>query len=235
MRARIRGSGSHEDVVSLKTFALIVRRPDIDREEFRRHYEEIHSPLALPLLEGLVRYVKYHLTEEVHGEAGFDVLSGFWYWSADAAMATVGRVEAPEGEAIRADELTFMDKERNTFFAVVEEPRIGSDEGGEGAEHSFVLVKAPEGEARGYLRSFDERAWPGLVGAFATPDFALHHRVLGAGEPSAYDLVTQVRSKEPPDSAALATWAAAEEARGARVVAVRTRQFETETPWEVPG
>jgi len=223
--------------VLLKTFALIVRRPDLPRDEFRRHYEEEHSPLALPLLEGLVRYVKYHVCEELHGPAHFDVISGFWYWSADAAMATVARVEGPEGEAIRADELSFMDKERNTFFAVAEEPRVGTseDEGGEGSEHVFVLVKAPGDGARPYLRSFDERAWPGLVEALGTPAFVLHHRVLGAGEPSAWDLVTQIRGKERPDPAALARWAAGEQEAGAQVAVVRTQLHETGTPWEMPA
>ena len=149
-------------------------------------------------------------------------------------MATVERVDAPEGEPIRADEITFMDKERNTFFAAHAELRLEGEEGGEGAEHTFVLVKAPDAETRGYLRAFDDGAWPGLVSVFGTPEFALHHRALGAGEPTAYDLVLQFRSKDAVDTAALARWCAGEEAKGAHVVAVRTRLYETETPWEMP-
>jgi len=31
----------------VKTIALIKRKPGLSREEFIRHYEEVHAPLAL--------------------------------------------------------------------------------------------------------------------------------------------------------------------------------------------
>ncbi len=115
----------------IKTFALIVRRPDHTRKAFREHYEEIHAPTALPLTHGLARYVRYHLEEELHGTPIFDVITAFWYPSAKEAAATIASIDSPEGEAVRADELTFMDKERNVILPVTPEQRRGGDEGDE--------------------------------------------------------------------------------------------------------
>ena len=58
----------------IRTLSLLKRREDLDREAFRRHYEERHVPLALPLLDGLVHYARHHVVREVRGPIGFDVL-----------------------------------------------------------------------------------------------------------------------------------------------------------------
>ena len=44
----------------IRTLSLIKRRPDITRDAFREHYETVHAPLALPFMDGLERYVRYH-------------------------------------------------------------------------------------------------------------------------------------------------------------------------------
>jgi uncharacterized protein (TIGR02118 family) len=230
----------------LKTFALIVRRPDLEREEFRRHYEEIHSPLALPLLEGTVRYVKYHLLEDLSGRADFDVISGFWYASPEAAVAAMRRFDGPEGVPIREDEQTFMDTARNTFFVVSEVDRQGNDagadvgtdvgevEGGQGSDQCFVFVKAPALERDAYLEGFDVRASERLRDAFRRPGFVLTHQVLGAPD-AAWDRVLQVRTVAATRPEGVAEWTAQEEGMGATVLVVRTRLYETVTPWDLPG
>lgn len=218
----------------LKTLALIVRRPDWEREAFRRHYEEVHSPLALPALEGLVRYVKYHLEADLHGRARFDVISAFWFADVEAAMATLRRLEGPAGDAIRRDERSFMHRERNVSFAVGERALADGEEGGAGSRQAFVLLKAPGDGVEGYVGGFAGRAWPGLAAAFGAPRFALVHRSLSLAEPPPFDLVLQLREDADCDARALAAWAAEEEARGARVLAVRTRLHETDTLWEAP-
>ena len=66
--------------------ALIVRRPDIDRREFRDHYEDIHAPLALPYMKGLRAYQRNHIQVALDGvEPPFDVLSQFAYESVESA------------------------------------------------------------------------------------------------------------------------------------------------------
>ena len=56
--------------------AAIARHPALDRDSFRAHYEQQHVPLALPLLEGLTRYVRNHVVASLAGDSpGFDVLT----------------------------------------------------------------------------------------------------------------------------------------------------------------
>ena len=113
----------------MKTLALIARRRDISRDEFRDHYEQVHAPLAVrTLLEGTTRYVRNHLREELHGRAAFDVVTAFWYRDTAAAIAVMRRTETPVGEPVREDELTFMDKPANTFFAVAEHAVLGAED-----------------------------------------------------------------------------------------------------------
>src|SRR5262245_64437837 len=110
----------------MKTLALIARRPDTSRDSFRDHYEDVHAPLAVrTLLEGTTRYVRNHLREELFGRPGFDVVTAFWYRDAAAAISVMKRTESPAGEPILRDELTFMDKPANTFFAVAEHAMRG--------------------------------------------------------------------------------------------------------------
>ena len=42
----------------IKIMLLVNRKSGISREEFRRHYEEVHAPLASSHLRHLVRYVR---------------------------------------------------------------------------------------------------------------------------------------------------------------------------------
>ena len=76
----------------IKSFALIVRRLDHTREAFRKHYEEIHAPTALPLTRELARSVRYQVEVEIHGTPVFDVISAFWYPSGKETAATVARI-----------------------------------------------------------------------------------------------------------------------------------------------
>ena len=132
----------------IRTLALIVRRPDVSREDFRAHYEEVHAPLALPHMTGLVHYLRNHVCEEVNGcQPGFDVMTEFTYSSAEDVKHIFNVLQSPEGEPILRDELSFMDKPRNTFFAIGEPVlRAGSDEVPGNSVKLAALVKGA-GEA----------------------------------------------------------------------------------------
>ena len=92
----------------IRTLALIRRRPDLDREAFRDHYERRHVPLALPLLEGLVQYARHHVERELFGEAGCDVLTAFAYRDREAIDRTVAKLAGEAGAAVREDEMRFI-------------------------------------------------------------------------------------------------------------------------------
>ena len=210
----------------IKTLALIKRRDDIERDAFRHHYEETHVPLALPILEGLIRYVRYHVVQDRIGEVDFDVLTFFGYRDKGATDGVFARLESSEGEAIHADERTFMDTAANRFFAVSERMLLDAEEGEEGETHLFVLVRRPPGMSR-----FDasaqlvSRHYPALLAGFEKPSFA---RLLDGfpmqGDPLETDSVLQVAATTFDG---LEGWSKELARGGFRVVAVETQRFET--------
>ena len=129
----------------IRTLSLIKRRPDITRDAFREHYETVHAPLALPYMDGLVRYVRYHLEAELFGAVGFDVVSAFWYRDAESTAKMMDVLASEAGKPILEDELTFMDKPANTFFPVSERWLVpeSAAEGAasEGDLHDWILVR----------------------------------------------------------------------------------------------
>ena len=101
----------------IRIFALLARRTDLSRETFHAHYESHHVPMARALIPEYSHYVRNHVCESYgEGEAGFDTLSEFGYPDLESFRIVAERMAAEAGAALRADELTFMDKSRNVFF-----------------------------------------------------------------------------------------------------------------------
>ena len=205
----------------MKTLALIVRKPGLSRENFRAHYEELHAPLALPLMSGLLRYVRQHVHEELHGAAGFDVMTSFTYRDVAAMQQVIARLAGPAGDAILRDELTFMDKPRNRFFEV----REASETGARAADAPFtciVFVKHASGRGAGDLAAeFANRALPALRDSVPGLRWCLHQAALGSfGEPP-WDAVTQLHADAVGD---LLAWCLEREREGARALLVRVSE-----------
>ncbi|MCB9725920.1 MAG: EthD domain-containing protein [Spirochaetaceae bacterium] len=210
----------------IRTLGLIKRRADLDRAAFREHYESVHAPLALPHMTGLLRYVRYHVESELFGRPPFDVVSAFWYRDKAAIDAVFATLEGSEaGAAIRADELTFMDKPGNRILPVSERRIV---DGEEGDEHFFLFVRRPTETARfdASARLYRDR-WPSLVAA-ARADWALLRDgfPMGGGEP-VWDSVLQLRTERPE---AVRDAAVALDREGYEVVVVATRRCETPIP-----
>ena len=141
----------------MRTLALIARHPDLDRESFRSHYEQTHVPLALPLLEGLTRYVRNHVVSTLFGEPpAFDVLTEFSYRDPDAFESVLSRLSGPQGEGVAEDENRFMNKPKNVFFGV--DARAGAGiEDPPGTEKWALLLEArPDGVRQGRLDAFED-------------------------------------------------------------------------------
>lgn len=214
----------------IRTLALIKRRPDLERAAFREHYESVHAPLALPLMDGLVRYVRYHLDDVLRGgeggEVGFDVLSAFWYADAESTARMMERLEGEEGRAILEDELTFMDKPANTFFPVSERLLLADGAGDEGAEQIWVLLARPEEMSRtDFSRRLLRDDWP----RFTKRTKELAFGLLRDGFPvanvaPAWDALFQLRG----DEAAILDWADTLADGASRMVVLRTTRHETD-------
>jgi uncharacterized protein (TIGR02118 family) len=208
----------------IKTLAFIKRLPGTSRDAFREHYESVHVPLALPLLDGLERYVRYHIQSNRFGDCAFDVLTAFWYRDRAAADSVFSRLASAEGEAILADELTFIDKPANRCFAVSERSWLTGEEG---EEHLFVLIARPEGMSRFDASSnLANHHWPRLLDRFDDPRFALLRDGFPMqGDVAVFDSVMQVRAS---GYAGLEEWSKSLESEDYRVYAVETRRFESD-------
>ena len=141
----------------MQTLALIARRPDVDRDVFRKHYEQEHVPLALPLLEGLTRYVRNHVVSSVFGEEPtFDVLTEFSYRDAGAFEAVVNRLASAEGEGVSQDELRFMDKEKNVFFGVEKWAGWGAEKSAEAQKVALLTMRRPREDYANRMSMFQD-------------------------------------------------------------------------------
>ena len=211
----------------MKTLALIVRKPGTTRAEFREHYERVHAPLALGVMSGLVRYVRLHVEEELYGAAGFDVATSFTYRDEAALRSVIARLATPAGDAVLRDELRFMDKSRNRFFAVRELAEHGSRAAARGFQ-ALALVRRAAGQgAADFAAGFAARTLPALRTAVRELRWCAHCEALTTfGEPP-FDAAIQLQAD---GDLALAAWCAERERVGERAVAVRVSAWETALP-----
>jgi len=108
----------------VKVIALIKRKPGISREEFAKHYEEVHAPLAVKYLPSIKRYARNHIiTPPGVEEPGFDCISEFWYDDMEgyqAVLDALGDYKTEIGQIFYDDEETFMDRSKVVGFLVEE-------------------------------------------------------------------------------------------------------------------
>jgi uncharacterized protein (TIGR02118 family) len=101
----------------LKFIVVIYRRPDLTREQFRRHLQEIHGPFAKNL-PGLRKYVQNIVCDDSKRKSpGWDAVVELYFddWSSmEAAWAS------PQGAVSDADLPAFADLTRTTWSAVDE-------------------------------------------------------------------------------------------------------------------
>lgn len=207
----------------IRTLSLIKRRPDITRDAFREHYETVHAPLALPFMDGLERYVRYHLEAELVGETSFDVISAFWYRDAESTAKLMEVLASEAGKPILEDELTFMDKPANRFFPVSERLLV---DGEEGDVHDWILFRKPEALGRSDASKVLVRDHlPGLMNACEGLRFALLRDAFPTqGGEIPWNAVLQLGGDGVKG---LEDRVAGLEGEGWSVAAVRTRRHET--------
>jgi uncharacterized protein (TIGR02118 family) len=105
----------------IKVMALIKRKPTVSHEEFVRHYEEVHAPLALKLFPMIKKYVRNHIVVPLGApEPDFDCITEFWFDSPESAQTVVDIQMSAAGKPIRDDEETFMDMSEMVSFLVDE-------------------------------------------------------------------------------------------------------------------
>ena len=104
----------------VKLVYCISRRPELEPEEFRRYWREVHAPIA-GKIPGLRRYVQCHTVERsAELRADFDGAAELWFDDMDALLTALA---SPEVEAAVSDERNFIDHGRTAMF-VTEEHEI---------------------------------------------------------------------------------------------------------------
>lgn len=185
----------------IRIFALLARRPDLSREAFQAHYESHHVPLASQLIPEFRHYVRNHVRESYGVEdAGFDTLSEFGYPDLESFRSVGDRMASEAGAALRADEVTFMDKSRNLFFRAHPHSASGNAaelSGGETLRVALLCRRPASWGSDDYAIAVADALRPLLDTALAWEHWA--------AEPTA---TTQGRSRETPyDTLSLVSWA----------------------------
>lgn len=107
----------------LRGTAVLRRRDGISREDFKRHWHDIHAPWALgrPDVWGFVRYIQNHtpanaddnpLARERNAPPAFDGLSEIYRVASTAPADEVARLR----DELLADEPNFMDVDASPVF-----------------------------------------------------------------------------------------------------------------------
>ncbi len=123
----------------MKTIALISRRPDLNRDAFRDHYETKHAPLAVWYVH-FNKYVRNHVIAP--SDVPYDVMSEFWL--ADPATVTTLATSAA-GELLRKDAARFIAP--TSVRAVADESLLAGPprevEVGRIKKHAVMLTRRP--------------------------------------------------------------------------------------------
>jgi hypothetical protein len=125
----------------MKSIALLPRRIDLTRRQFRDYYETRHAPLAIGYF-AFAKYVRNHLLDQ--GDIGFDAISEFW---SEDIVKLASLMQTEIGEIFRADERRFMDREQIRMGGSTEVLLAGSPRGVElspRAKLAWLLRRDPE-------------------------------------------------------------------------------------------
>jgi uncharacterized protein (TIGR02118 family) len=94
----------------IKTISLLTRKQGLSREEFVKHWLEVHAPLA-HAVPGVRRYVQSHIVEErgrpdiPMTDVEIDGIAELWY---DDGAAMERANASPEAKALHADGALFI-------------------------------------------------------------------------------------------------------------------------------
>jgi uncharacterized protein (TIGR02118 family) len=100
----------------LKFVVVVYRRPNMNKEEFRKYFQDIHGPLA-QRLPGLRKYVQNFPVDDPKRKPQWDAVIELYFddWpTMEAAWAS------PEGASSNADLPAFADLTRTTWSVVDE-------------------------------------------------------------------------------------------------------------------
>ena len=103
--------------------ALVLRRADLSRAQFREYYDVQHRRLFQEItppsvMSGITRYVQHHAVQRSSPdtESPWDCITEMTFVDRDAMRRWGVWYQGEDGRALRDDELAFMQRERTTIL-----------------------------------------------------------------------------------------------------------------------
>ena len=103
----------------IKAMSFVSRKPGLSREEFIRHYEDAHAPLAMQHFP-FKRYVRNYGMDGQAEELGFDCITEVWFETMEDCQAAAEFSASEDYRVISEDEERFMDRGKIVAFLVEE-------------------------------------------------------------------------------------------------------------------
>jgi len=105
----------------VKFMGLLKRKPGMTREEFWKHWREVHAPLVLRTTPGLRRYVLNPAVILPSGrEFQYDGIVEIWYDNLEALREVRKWESTPDGKAVIDDGNNFIDHSKSVNVVVEE-------------------------------------------------------------------------------------------------------------------
>jgi len=107
---------------AVKVMNYVTRKQGITREQFFRHWEEVHGPLSARMLPWFRTYIQDHIVPLPNEQAPpFDGLDEMWVDDLESWKAVFDFFQSDAGKVMRDDEAQFSDTNAVIFLA---EPRV---------------------------------------------------------------------------------------------------------------
>jgi uncharacterized protein (TIGR02118 family) len=104
----------------VKAMSLITRKPGLTQEDFARHYEQVHVPLAMQYFPFKKYMRNYVIKSPDAGEPEFDCITEVWFETMEDCQAAAEFSVSEAYSVIAEDEERFMDRSRIVAFLVEE-------------------------------------------------------------------------------------------------------------------
>ena len=103
----------------VKIFSILRRKKGLTHEEFLRHWDERHGPLAARMLPQIRKLIHYHpLGPAEGGDFPIDGIAEAWVDDLEAFQALSGRYQGEAAREVREDDTTFVDEETSVHLVM---------------------------------------------------------------------------------------------------------------------
>ena len=93
----------------VKLIIIMKRKPGLTQDEFAKYWIEVHGPLVLKVIPGIVKYVQNHRVKLNDREPAYDGIAELWFKDLESFKHVNKWYRSDEGKALRDDEAKFMD------------------------------------------------------------------------------------------------------------------------------